>query len=124
MEEEEKYCQNVAGEILRQIIHGIGVNAFYSWGCSRKMYAEIDGRPALVLQVNGFLFCGLVAVVYDDDDTYSVRTAESPADGWKIVRTQVYCDEIGRVLDELIEKPAEQTDEEYHAKALAYLATM
>lgn len=88
------------------------------------MYAEIDGRPALVLQVNGFVFRGLVAVVYEDDDTYSVRTEEIPGDDWKIVRTQVYCDEIGQVLDELIEKPAEQTDEDYHAKALAYLATM
>lgn len=85
----------------------------FTWGFHNATAIE----NGLQFNVLGFLFSGIVQVIYDDgSDTFIVRL--NNADGsLHSERTDVYLDELVNVIDGLVEKDCSQ--EEYEAKVKA-----
>lgn len=71
-----------------------------SWG----FHNGVAFRNGLGFCVQGFLFTGIVKVLYDEaSDTFTVRCENSDGSLWK-ERQDVYFDEIVNVIDELVER--------------------
>lgn len=112
----ERYM--TAQTTMEQIIAGVGKGVYFSWGCSKKAYCEIDGKCGLALRVNGFCFSGCVIVLLNGGaDLYEVYTAKDVKNlaTYKNTHTGIFCDQLGSVLDKIIEK-GNMSDEEYNAR--------
>ena len=71
-----------------------------SWG----FHNAVAFRNGLGFCVQGFLFTGIVKVLYDEaSDTFTVRCENRDGSLWK-ERQDVYFDEIVNVIDELVER--------------------
>lgn len=112
---QNSYLIEVADTIREQIIAGVGINVYWSWGVSNVGAAYFKGEPSLLLAVNGLLHKGLVVITLDDSDTYSIRLFDSQGKEVSCT-TDVYCEEIGSLLDSLVERKAEWTELEYSAE--------
>lgn len=112
---QNSYLIEVADTIREQIIAGVGINVYWSWGVSNVGAAYFKGEPSLLLAVNGLLHKGLVVITLDDSDTYSIRLFDSQGKEVSCT-TDVYCEEIGSLLDSLVERKAEWTEQEYSAE--------
>ena len=91
----------------------------WSWGASDFKATCYKGMAALQFNVNGFLHKGLVYVCYyEGGDYYKVYCVD--ANG-KVVKeqTEVYCDMLTGVIDELVETENDESPE-YIAKAQAF----
>lgn len=92
----------VAGTIAGQIRAGIGDAAMMSWGITAYRAVEYKGMPALRLTVDARLFKGDVIIALDEGaDTYEIHLEGS--DGGRLLRGDVYCDELGDIIDKAIE---------------------
>ena len=112
----ERYM--MARTTMQQIVAGVGASVYYSWGCSKKVYCEIDGKCGLAMRVNGFCFSGWVVILLNGGaDLYEVYTAKDVKNlaTYENKHTDIYCDQLGSVLDEIIEK-GNMSDEEYNAR--------
>ena len=72
-----------------------------------------------MLKVSGLVHKGWVYISLNEGkDLYEVRLMKTKQ---KCVRTleEVYCDQLGSTIDELIEKPVSMAEDEYHTKAMA-----
>ena len=87
------HCWEVANEAYKQLFWSIDMMTFLSWGVSKKCYAFYHNMPTLILRVSG-----MVEV--------------------KKTMSDIYCDSLGSVIDELVEKPADMNDKVYHQKAI------
>ena len=97
-------CKSVATVIYQQIIAGIGMCKFGSWGCSKKFYTYYNNRPSLMLFVSGASHKGWVLVSLDEGtDTYIV-TLLTEDNELKRVINDVYCDSVGDIIDENVEQ--------------------
>lgn len=111
---------NVAKTILDQILANVGGSVFYSWGAYNLRASIVGNFPTLKMDVSGVLFTGTVAVVLNEFwDVYEIHTKGKCDDRFTCVRNEVYFDELGWVLDSIIERNPEWTDEEYSEKAMA-----
>ena len=111
-EMDDMYLQQVATTMLKQIVNLIGISAFWSWGVSKKSFGIHNGMPTLYLKVNGFQHKGWVLVSLNEgEDLYEIELQNNRG---KVLFTRkgVYFDELGAILDKLIET-GEQTAEEY-----------
>ena len=71
-----------------------------SWG----FHNAVALREGLGFRVQGFLFTGVVKVLYDEgSDTFTVRCLNDDGSLWK-ERQDVYFDELVSVIDELVER--------------------
>lgn len=71
-----------------------------SWG----FHHAIALRDGLGFRVQGFLFTGIVKVLYDEgSDTFSVRLEKRGGSLYK-ERREVYFDELVNVIDALVER--------------------
>ena len=108
---------------MSQIIAGVGNMVVLSWGLARPRAAVADyhGRScaALAFRVSGLLHRGIVVVLLDEmRDVYIVRLLDDTRT-MVAERDCVYCDQLGLVIDEMVERGATMTDEEYRTKAMA-----
>lgn len=86
----------------------------WSWGIHKLHATEINGMCALAIYVSGLIHQGWLAVCYNEGtDTYEVITFAINGSGCETRREDVYFDELGQVIDELVERPSDMTDEEY-----------
>lgn len=111
-EMDDMYLQQVATTMLKQIVNLIGISAFWSWGVSKKSFGIHNDMPTLYLKVNGFQHKGWVLVSLNEgEDLYEIELQNNRG---KVLFTRkgVYFDELGVILDKLIET-GEQTAEEY-----------
>ena len=115
----KEFLIGFGNDVFSQIICGVGEAVVMSWGVREIAAAEVVGRegyvwPSLVLHVSGLIHTGLVVIALNEGtDTYEIqlRTSENvPKGDWL---TDVYCDELGRRIDELVERPSDMSDEEY-----------
>lgn len=114
-----KYVKSIAETIFSQIKATVEAPVFWSWGVSKVMYSTNDDMPALMLRVSGALFKGWVYVVYNEGlDTYIVKLVTVRHVVKKVVE-DVYFDELGSLIDSLVERPCNATDEQYHKLAMA-----
>ena len=97
------YVNEVAKTINAQMFASVE-NKFvvWSWGLSRRFATVYKNMPALGLRVSGLLHKGYVYICYNEGrDVY-----------------EVYCDNLGFVLDGMIERDYSMSDETYKGKAL------
>ncbi len=92
---------------------------FCSWGVSERIATWYDNKPSLEIKVQGMLHKGSVLVSYNEGvDVFEVRLLNPQR---VVVKTleQVFADELGTRIDELVERPAGMSDDEYRQKAWA-----
>ncbi|ERM88977.1 hypothetical protein NSB1T_12085 [Coprobacter fastidiosus NSB1 = JCM 33896] len=117
---EQEFLMRVANEINRQIRCGVTMSVQMSWGVSKRIATIYENRATLALRVSGVLHKGWVYISLDEGRDCYVITLLSP-DKKKVVsvRDEVYCEELGSVIDNLVERKEEWTDEEYEKLAMA-----
>lgn len=117
---EQEFLMKIANEINRQILCGATVDVIMSWGVSKRIATVYQDRATLALRVSGVLHKGWVYVSLDEGRDCYVVTLLS-ADKSKVikVRDEVYCEELGNVIDNLVERKEEWTDDMYKELAFA-----
>ena len=117
---EQEFLMRIANEINRQIKCGVTINVQMSWEVSKRMATIYENRATLALRVSGVLHKGWVYISLDEGRDCYVITLLSP-DKKKVasVRDEVYCEELGCVIDNLVERKEEWTDKEYEKLAMA-----
>lgn len=87
-------------------------NVVFSWG----FHNAVALRNGIGFRVQGFLFTGIVKVLYDEgSDTFTVRLENRDGSLHKEIK-DVYCDEVVRVIDSNVERCknyAQRVREEY-----------
>ena len=117
---EQEILMKIANEINRQIRCGVTADVIMSWGVSKRIATVYQDRATLALRVSGVLHKGWVYVSLDEGRDCYVVTLLS-ADKSKVikVRDEVYCEELGSVIDNLVERKEEWTDDMYKKLAFA-----
>lgn len=117
---EQEILMKIANEINRQIRCGVTADVIMSWGVSKRIATVYQDRATLALRVSGVLHKGWVYVSLDESRDCYVVTLLS-ADKSKVikVRDEVYCEELGSVIDNLVERKEEWTDDMYKKLAFA-----
>ena len=110
----------IANEIIRQICCGVTLDVVMSWGVSKRIATVYKDMATLALRVSGVLHDGWVYVSLDEGrDVYIVTLLSADKNQVVQIRDEVYCEELGSVIDNLVERKTEWTDEEYKKLALA-----
>lgn len=110
----------IANEIMRQIRCGVTLDVVMSWGVSKRTATVYEDMATLALRVRGVLHDGWVYVSLDEGrDVYIVTLLSADKSKVVQVRDEVYCEELGSVIDNLVERKTEWTDEEYRKLAMA-----
>lgn len=110
----------IANEIMRQIRCGVTLDVVMSWGVSKRIATVYEDMATLALRVSGVLHDGWVYVSLDEGrDVYIVTLLSADKSKVVQVRDEVYCEELGSVIDNLVERKTEWTDEEYRKLAMA-----
>lgn len=117
---EQDFVLKIGNEIYRQIRCGVTMDIIMSWGVSKRIATVYQDRATLALRVSGVLHKGWVYVSLDEGRDCYVVTLLS-ADKSKVikVRDEVYCEELGNVIDNLVERKEEWTDDMYKELAFA-----
>ncbi len=117
---EQEFLMKIANEINRQIRCGVTADVIMSWGISKRIATVYQDRATLALRVSGVLHKGWVYVSLDEGRDCYVVTLLS-ADKSKVikVRDEVYCEELGSVIDNLVERKERWTDDMYKKLAFA-----
>ena len=109
----------IANEINRQIRCGVTADVIMSWGISKRIATVYQNRATLALRVNGILHKGWVYISLDEGrDVYIVTLLSADKKNMVSVNDEVYCDDLGSLIDSLVERKMEWTDEEYEKLAL------
>lgn len=116
---EQEFLMRIANEINRQIRCGVTMSVQMSWGVSKRIATIYEDKATLALRVSGVLHNGWVYVSLDEGRDCYIITLLSP-DKTKVVsiRDEVYCEELGGVIDNLVERKEEWTDEQYEKLAM------
>ena len=116
---EKEFVLRIANEINRQICCGVTPDVVLSWGVSKRVAKVYNDRATLALRVSGVLHKGWVYISLDEGRDCYVVTLLS-VDKSRVVQTrdEVYCEELGSVIDCLVERKEEWTDEEYKKLAM------
>ena len=110
----------VANEINRQIRCGVTADVVMSWGVYKRIATIYNDMATLALRVSGVLHKGWVYVSLDEGrDVYIVTLLSADKKKVVSVHDEVYCEDLGGLIDSLVERKTEWTDEEYKKLALA-----
>lgn len=111
---EQDFVLRITNEINRQIYCGVEINVVMSWGVSRRTATVYNDMATLALRVNAILHKGWVYVSLDEGrDCYIITLLSNDRKTVVGVRDEVYCEELGSVIDNLIERKEEWTDDDY-----------
>lgn len=103
----------------QQILWSINKWEYMSWGIRQKSALEYEGMATLALRVSGAVHKGWVFISLNEGkDCYEVRLLNVARTKVKRTLDEVYCDNLGQVLDGLIERKAEWADAQYKDKAV------
>ena len=107
----------IVAEIHHQLTITASTNVRWSWGAHSYQAILYRDMPALCFRVSGCLHKGWVIVCYNSGsdlyDIYFLNVRKQVVN----VLTDIYCDILGRIIDEKVARPIWQTDEEYAKKA-------
>ena len=116
---EQEFLMRVANEINSQIRCGVTADVVMSWGVYKRIATIYNDMATLALLVSGVLHKGWVYVSLDEGrDCYIITLLSVDRETVVGVRDEVYCEELGSVIDSLVERKQEWTDEEYRKLAL------
>lgn len=117
----------IAAEAWNTMLQFEGVNVLGSWGVREKYVLEYQGMPSLALDVDATQFAGMVIISLNEGtDYYEVRLIEIkpqlPIEKMSVKNaiTNIFFEDLGRTVDELIEHPQGMSDEEYAQIAMAH----
>lgn len=114
-----EYVKQVATTAWRQLFWSVTMPVVLSWGVSKKCCTTYNEMPTLMLKVSALVHKGWVYISLNEDkDVYEVRLMNTKNECIKTI-DEVYCDQLGETIDQLIEKPSSMTEEEYSQKAMA-----
>lgn len=100
---DKDYVMQIANEAAQQLLATTPKNVLFSWGAFYGFRAAIyKDMAALKFKVNGRLFQGDVIIAYNENDTYEVYLKNE--DGTRLVKDDVYFDEMSEVIDVAIER--------------------
>ena len=109
---DKDYVMQIANTIAQQLIGTTPAYVICSWGAFYDFRATIyRDMAALKFRVNGRLFQGDVIIAYNENDTYEVYLKNE--DGTRLVKDDVYFDEMSEVIDVAIERG--DNEAEYNA---------
>ena len=109
----------IANEINRQIRCGVTTDVVMSWSVSKRIATVYNDMATLALRVSGVLHEGWVYVSLDEGrDVYIVTLLSTDKKNVVSVHDEVYCDDLGSLIDSLVERKMEWADEEYKKLAL------
>lgn len=111
--ERKERCLRVVNLMYRQIFASVSKFEYLSWGVSDRAGLYYLNMPTLSLTVNGALHKGKVYVSLNEGaDLYEIRLLNKEREVVNCI-TDIYCDQLGRAIDGLVERPQGCTDEEY-----------
>lgn len=109
---DKEYVMQTANTIAQQLLATTRQNVLFSWGAFYGFRAAIyKDMAALKFRVNGRLFQGDVIIAYNENDTYEIYLQDK--DGTRLVKDDVYFDEMSDVIDVAIERGENKA--EYYA---------
>ena len=100
---------SIAQTIISQIKATVGTNSLLCWGFrSPKAFGEKsfgENFGGVFFQVSGLLFKGKVMVKLAYNDTYTVEFGTLRKGEWKAKKVieDVYCDQLGEIIDDNVE---------------------
>lgn len=108
--EEIKMIVNTINEQLNAVTP---LKVLCSWGISRRMCTTYNQMPTLALEVDGLLHKGWVYIAYDNGpDLYNIYAINAKGEPKHTVEG-VYFEDLGNILDGLIERDPSTTAETY-----------
>lgn len=117
---EQDFVLKIGNEIYRQIRCGVTMDVIMSWGVSKRIATVYNDMATLALRVSGVLHKGWVNVSLDEGrDVYIVTLLSADKKKVISVHDEVYCEDLGGLIDSLVERKTEWTDEEYKKLAMA-----
>lgn len=112
---EKEYVTMVAKTIQKQLFASVNRDVVFSWGSRSWTAREFEGMATLSFRVSGFKHRGVVNISYNrGDDLYVITIAQLNGKIKKRIEG-VYCDQLGEIIDRLVEK-GDMSDEEYRKK--------
>lgn len=106
---DKDYVMQTANTIAQQLLATTRPNVLFSWGAFYGFRAAIyKDMAALKFKVNGRLFQGDVIIAYNENDTYEVYLKNE--NGTRLVKDDVYFDEMSDVIDVAIERGNNQNE--------------
>ena len=108
---DKDYVMQIANTIAQQLLATTRQNVLFSWGAFYGFRAAIyKDMAALKFRVNGRLFQGDVIIAYNENDTYEIYLQDKS--GERLVKDDVYFDEMSEVIDVAIERGDNQAEYE------------
>ena len=112
-------CKAIAAEAHNQLFCSITPVIYHSWGVYWRTYGFYEDMPTLMLKVSGAVHKGWVYVSLNEGkDLYEVRLLNKDREVVALV-DEVYFDDLGSLIDSMIERPIGMSDEEYEELAMA-----
>ena len=106
---DKDYVMQTANTIAQQLLATTRQNVLFSWGAFYGFRAAIyKDMAALKFRVNGRLFQGDVIIAYNENDTYEIYLQDKV--GTRLVKDDVYFDEMSEVIDVAIERGDNQKE--------------
>lgn len=106
---DEEYVMQTANIIAQQLLTTTPKNVLFSWGAFYGFRAAIyKDMAALKFKVDGRLFQGDVIIAYNENDTYEIYLQDKS--GTRLVKDDVYFDEMSEVIDVAIERGDNQKE--------------
>lgn len=117
MEKEEVLA--IANTINQQIGLTANIIVQLTWGVSKRLATIYKGMATLKLRVSGAIHKGWVYISLNQGtDTYEITLTDVHGNV-KNELTDIYFDQLGTLIDSLVERPANMTDNEYAKIAMA-----
>ena len=114
-----KEVMAIATTINGQIGWTASISVQWSWGVSKRQATIYKGMATLKLRVSGAIHKGWVLISLNQGtDTYEINLTDVRGTVKKTLE-DVYCDQLGTTIDQLIERPAGMTTKEYAKVAMA-----
>lgn len=113
-----EFIRQTAETAWSQLFWSVNKWTVMSWGVSKRVATIYNNMPTLALKVSGLVHKGWVYISLNEGkDVYEVRLFKNK----QCIKTieEVYCDNLGETIDELVEKPTSMSEEEYSEKAKA-----
>lgn len=112
-------CRNIAQEAHAQLFCSITKDEYFSWGVSHRGYGFYNQMPTLMLKVSGLMHKGWVYISLNEGrDTYEIRLLNDNKNIVTRTLEDVYFDQLGTLVDSMVERPAGMSNEEYYQKAM------
>ena len=115
-EEKKSYAIEMANTIWKSLFCSVDIFTVCSWGVDKRTATYYKEMPALQFQVNGLIHKGAVIVAYNEGSDYFEAYFFNKKNECVKTIEDICFDDLGKKLDEVIEKPETMDDETYNAR--------